>query len=291
MLPFVLLGAGALGGFFGGLYLLRRARLYEDTPTALIRSAAQGYVELEGHARLLPGPPISAPLSGGRCCWWRFKIEHREPDSRNRRWTVIEEETSGELFQLCDRSGDCVVDPQGARVIPSRRQVWYGPRPRPPWGPKMGQGLWRALSQDFRYTEELIEVGTPLYAVGQFRTQRGSEALSDPHVAFTELLGKWKRDPKMMALLDLNKDGRVDGEEWDAARRQARQQVQDAALAEMPGADVHVLCKPAARTPFILSARSQQQLAQADRWRGVTCLLAALACGAALVHLLTAVPI
>ena len=37
-------------------------RLIEDTPTAKIRSAPQGYVELEGTGKLMDGPPIIAKL-------------------------------------------------------------------------------------------------------------------------------------------------------------------------------------------------------------------------------------
>src|SRR3546814_8668594 len=34
---------------------LRESRLIQDTPTSRVRSAAQGYVEFEGFARLMPG--------------------------------------------------------------------------------------------------------------------------------------------------------------------------------------------------------------------------------------------
>src|SRR3546814_14962162 len=67
---------------------LRESRLIQDTPTSRVRSAAQGYVEFEGFARLMPGPPIFSPLSRTRCAWWRYVIEHRErsgPSGRPRR--------------------------------------------------------------------------------------------------------------------------------------------------------------------------------------------------------------
>lgn len=49
--------------FYLGFRQLHRARLIEDTPTSRIRSAAQGYAELEGRAVAL-GDPLYAPLSG-----------------------------------------------------------------------------------------------------------------------------------------------------------------------------------------------------------------------------------
>ena len=45
-----LLAAATLGSGWLGFRRLKRARLIEDTPTQRLRSAAQGYVELEGAA-------------------------------------------------------------------------------------------------------------------------------------------------------------------------------------------------------------------------------------------------
>ena len=50
-------------------------RLIEDTPAAKIRSAPQGYVEIEGIGRMMDGPPIIAKVSGLPCVWYRYKIE------------------------------------------------------------------------------------------------------------------------------------------------------------------------------------------------------------------------
>ena len=77
-------GIGSAVALGYGFILLARARLMEDTPLSLIRSAAQGYVELQGTARTLPGPPIVAPLSGGRCCWWRYRIDFRGKRQQSR---------------------------------------------------------------------------------------------------------------------------------------------------------------------------------------------------------------
>lgn len=277
--------AVALAAFVRGLTRLRRARMMEDTPTALIRSAAQGYVELQGFARALSGPPIIAPLTGGRCCWWRYRIDYRDRQGDNKGWGNVESGVSEDLFELGDRSGECVIDPAGARVLPDKKEVWYGPSMRPPWGPKMGRGVLRALTSSYRYTEERLDHGTLLYAVGMFRTQRGSEA-NDPQAELRDLLAKWKQDPRMMALLDVNKDGRVDSTEWDAARRMAQQKVQEAALAEMPGPDVSVLSKPQDRRPFILSALLQAELAGRDRRNGALSLLLALLAGGLAAFLL-----
>src|SRR5690606_33576860 len=105
----------SVGGFVLTFLSLHKARLMENMPTSRIRSAAQGYVELKGYARLLPGPDIVSPLSGARCTWWQYKIERQETVYRNGKrhseWRTIEAGTSASLFLLVDDTGDCIVDP------------------------------------------------------------------------------------------------------------------------------------------------------------------------------------
>jgi hypothetical protein len=133
-------GVGAVL-FVIGFVRLKHARLLEDMPTSRIRSAAQGYCEFHGHARQLPGPPIVSPLSSERCCWWEFEIEQLQKDDKGRsRWVSIEKKTSDELFLLDDGTGQCVVDPVGARVIPNRSRRWRG-RP-PPAMSRPGRRCW-----------------------------------------------------------------------------------------------------------------------------------------------------
>ena len=46
---------------------LVRKRVMQDMPTAKLRSAHQGYIELQGRAELMDGTPIYAPLSREVC--------------------------------------------------------------------------------------------------------------------------------------------------------------------------------------------------------------------------------
>lgn len=73
----VLLAVLALVAFSGLFRFYRRVRMIEDTPTSKIRSAAQGYVELQGEAESLPGPATVAPLSQLHCLWYRYRVEAR----------------------------------------------------------------------------------------------------------------------------------------------------------------------------------------------------------------------
>lgn len=263
----------ALGGFGFSFLFLHRKRLMEDTPTARVRSAAQGYVEFEGIARLMDGPPIVAPLTHTPCAWWSYRIEEHRRSGKNSRWVTLTHETSDECFLLVDGTGHCVVDPGGAKVIPAVRQRWYGSSPRPDYGPALGGGWWRAAFYKYRYTEERIPPGHPLYALGGFRTQTGGPEVFDEQTDLRELLDKWKHDKKMMTLLDIDKDGNVSLKEWEAARRMALNKIRvEHVQRAVDTPDVNILAKPKDRRPYILSGIPQATLIQRYLYQAGACI-------------------
>ena len=282
-------GAVTAAAFVGCFVFLHRTRLMENMPTSRLRSAAQGYVELEGIARLMQGPPIIAPLTRAKCVWWRFKIEEERGSGKNRRWVTVESGTSDDCFELDDSTGTCVVNPDGATVIPTQRRRWYGSSRSPDVAPAVGGGWLRSMFSKYRYTEELINEEHPLYALGSFRTQTGNPDAFDEQLDLKELLGKWKHDRKMMALLDMNKDGTVDAREWDAARRMAQRKVRDEHVkraVETP--DLHLLARPRDGRPFILSGVPQASLVRRYRLSSGACLSLAIVAAAVLLNALLA---
>ena len=112
----------ALAALVAGFSGLRRSRHIEDVPTARVRSAPQGYVELVGTARMMHGEPIIAPLSHTACCWYSYRIERR----RGRDWSLVQSGTSDGIFLLHDHTGDCVIDPEGAEVTSRHKRSWAG---------------------------------------------------------------------------------------------------------------------------------------------------------------------
>lgn len=262
MIPAVL-GAAA---FVSSFVFLHRKRLIEDMPTSVLRSAAQGYIEVEGAGRMMEGPAIVCPLTATRCVWWRYKVEEKQQrmDSRGRsrtEWVTVESGLSDDSFLLDDGTGTCVVDPAGASVIPTATRRWYGRGIRPDVGWKQGRGFWRTMFCTHRYTEEFIFPDDQVYALGAFRTQTGMVDSFDEQLDVRELLQKWKHDKQMMAMFDVNKDGQIDMKEWEAARRMALRRVRDEHVqraVETP--DLHILSKPRDRRPYILSGIPQAEL-------------------------------
>ncbi|MGH8528968.1 MAG: GIDE domain-containing protein [Nevskiales bacterium] len=259
----------ALFGFWTLVHSLGKARLILDTPTSKIRSAAQGYLELEGDGRLLPGDPIRCPLSGTRCIWWRYIIEEKQTTYRNgrreSRWTTIDQKTSDSIFELEDETGSCIVDPAGADVRPSLKRSWYGSTPWPQRGP--GSGLFGLFAR-YRYREELVKENDELYVIGLFRTQRAADGGHfDEAEELRALVTEWKQDQqKLLARFDVNKDGKLDMKEWEAMRRVALQRVRRDQIDRAITPGLHVLTRPTDGRPFLLSTVPQHKLIRHYRW-------------------------
>ncbi len=257
----------SLAGATGCLICLGRARTMEDTPTSRIRSAAQGPVELEGIADLLPGEPVLSPLSRQPCAWWEYSIEKKETTYSNgrssSRWRTLEQGISDEMFQLTDDTGQCIVDPEGASVIPDQKRVWHGRSRWPTEVPRAS--AWIGFGQ-FRYRERLITPGSALYAMGWFRTEGGLGTALDLQAETRELLASWKQDQAaLLREFDANGDGQIDLQEWENVRRKAMQEVQARQLQQAIEPDLHVLCRPPRREKFILSTLPQEHLIKRSR--------------------------
>ncbi len=261
----------ALAGFSFAFRFLRRARIIQDTPTSKIRSAAQGYLELEGRGELMEGEPIVAPLTGQTCTWYRYKVDKREVrysnGKRRETWRTLDKATSDSLFLLVDDTGKCIVDPEGAEVTTSTRDVWYGNSRRPDRGPVGGASRLLATG-DYRYTEERMLPAEPLYALGLFKTVGGAGDLGNARDEVNAVLRAWKQDKKLMLeRFDANADGAIDLTEWEGARKAAQADVVKARAERSAKGGTSLLMKPAdRRRPYLLSVLPQTHLAKRFHW-------------------------
>lgn len=258
---------GGIASLTGSLWQYRRGRVFADTPTSRIRSASQGYVELQGHAALMDGPPIVSPLTGKRCVWWQYKVEERRTTTvngkRQSRWVTIRRGRSDSLFMLRDDTGQCIVDPEAAQVITETRDRWRGHSPMPIMD---GRGGFLSGMGRYRYTEDRLHDADPLYAIGQFRTD-GTHHDFDESQALRELLADWKRDENaLLERFDTNNDGEVDLTEWEAVRAAALEQVRRSLAERAADPDIHVLCRPVDRRPYVLSTKPGASLTRTAYW-------------------------
>ncbi len=251
--PVIALVAGALAllALVRFFVRLRRDRLVADTPAVRLRSAAQGYVKVNGRAEPAGPAPTAAPLSSRPCVWWDYEIAQEERDSKgNAHWHTVERATSVELFNLVDADDvRCLVGPVSAEVTPTAHNVWYGdgsrpsgPPPEP--APLLHEGTWR-------YTERLLGVGARLCVMGELRSH--SEVGGDPAAAIAAKLHEWKQDQgALFRRFDLDHDGKLDAAEWEAARQAAARESQTQAL-QSAVARVSVISTPTSGEPFLIA--------------------------------------
>ena len=272
----------AVGAFctWAALRAFQRKRLIEDTPTALIRSAPQGYVELQGQARLMDGDQIYARLSNRLCVWYKYKVEQRQRrrdsnGSQRSSWVTLERETSEDMFYLEDATGVCAVDPEGATVTPAHTHVWYGSS-RIPGRYHEDDGSWWArgigqMTGNYRYTEHRIEPGDLLYALGDFVTHGSGGSSFDRTVAVSEKLREWKRDQKfMLANFDSNQDGQIDMQEWENARAAAEQEVEQEMDESSGPPPVDVLRRSGQRRrPFVIHSGTEDEARKKLLWETI----------------------
>lgn len=238
----------------------RRSRAIGDTPTSRIASAPQGYVELHGEGRMHEGQVLNAPLTGGPCLWYRYRIEEK----KGKDWRTVEHGTSDATFLLDDGSGTAIVDPEWAEVTTSRRRHWTQGRRR--------------------YTEWLLTPGDGIYAIGQFATVGGANSRLDHAGDVSGLLAEWKANqPALKARFDLDGDGTIDLKEWELARRAAAREITRRHNEIRSAAGHHVLGKPADGRVFLISNLDPDKLARRYAlWTGAQLCIALSAGGAAL---------
>ncbi len=271
--PPLLCAAGSVAALAVMVRNLQRARLIEDTPTSRIRSAAQGYVELQGFARA-GDEPLLAPLTNTPCLWYRYRIERESHSDKQHRWQSVESGTSTQPFWLDDDSGRCSIEPQRAEVTPTRRQQWNGDRRHPLKATPAGlPGLLHGVlsgSSAYRYTEERLHDGDWLYVTGWFESSHPPSTESQAAALGKQLLRDWKQDQtRLLARFDRDRDGQIDLAEWEQARgvatREARQQV----LRDFDHSQRHTLRAPPTGQPFLISSHDPERLTGRYRRRAV----------------------
>jgi hypothetical protein len=245
-----------LTSFWAWYANLKRHRTVADTPTSRIASAPQGYIEIVGRGRQPPGDALVSPISGLSCLWYRYRIERRNGDN----WELVESAVSHDTFGVDDGSGSMLVDPDGAEILTSRKEVW-----------KEGT---------YRKTEWTLIEGETLYVIGEHITLGGANAALDKKADLAVLLADWKRDKAaLLARFDADRDGEISLEEWERARQAASEEVDRAHLDIRLKDGIHMMRKPAHGRPFLIANREVAALErrfQLWSWAHLGLMMAAL---------------
>ncbi len=262
------LAAGSGYSFWYAFSSWRKNRTICDLPVSRVRSAAQGYVQMDGIGMMPPGSANQSPLTRTPCTWWSYEVEKRDSEG----WCTIDSETSAAPFLLDDGTGQCLIDPRGAEVIPRATHVWYGSEAWPRMRLPEGQGIFgrlidRIFSGRYRYTERRLQPRELVCAVGAYRSVGGRE---DADLAAAELLREWKRDQAaLLARFDSDRDGRLSEREWNRARDAAQREVADSRAAAPIPPTVNMLLDPMDGRAFVLAARDAAALARGLRGRAL----------------------
>lgn len=201
--------------FYYVIYFIKAARNIEDSPTSKIRSAAQGYVELQGAPKPFPGHPTIGKLSQKPCAWYRYTIEVlqtiRTAEGTRSNWQLIDQDMSLNPILLTDETGQCVILPLGAEIIPTQQIAWRGHTriPHPPSTSFLRRLLWDSWGA-YHYVEYRLEFDAPTYASGMFSTVQAS----DPHIQDSLLLKNYLAENRLSTCHLLSKDGLMRNENY-----------------------------------------------------------------------------
>lgn len=221
------------------LMALRRARAIVDLPVARIGSAAQGYVQLKGITHSDSGNPVFSTYGRKACVWYRYHLYDK--DNSDRKWREVDSGVSSATFELADDSGSCRVDPDDAEVVGVQRSTTY-----------LGNN---------KLVEELLLAGDEVFVLGEFTTVGGAGLALNPREDLDRLLTQWKADrPALVRRFDTNRNGELDPQEWEQARKLAVETVeqQHRELRQQPGLDI--VRKPASGSLFLISPLSPTKL-------------------------------
>ncbi|MDR3393982.1 MAG: GIDE domain-containing protein, partial [Parasulfuritortus sp.] len=224
------------------LLSLRRLRAIRDTPTSRIASAAQGYAELTGKGRPMPGQEILSPARNLPCLWYRYRRFKRSGEDN---WRQIDSGESDTPFILDDGTGRCLLDPVGAEILTDRKDSYQ--------------------EDGYRLDEELLLIDAPIYALGEFRSQHG---LFDERTELGNVLEDWKQDQDdLLRRFDLNGNGEIEPQEWQLARAAAQREVDARRQAATDAPISHALIRPRSGRPFLIACFPPEQLTRRYRWR------------------------
>jgi hypothetical protein len=180
---FALLLVALLGGVMiaAALWARRNARAIRDLPPTRMSEMTRGRHLVWGH---VSAPRLKAPLTGRPCAWWQVEVwesrrEKQADGEMGYSWTQLRNEQSQQPLRISDSGAECTVEPYGATLMPSAYSDWRGDHESPsgeepelhtegPPGLGIRHDVQGTLGPRFRYVEQYIWQGAPIFVLGEF---------------------------------------------------------------------------------------------------------------------------
>jgi len=218
--------------------------MMENTPTSKIRSLSMGMVELSGKAKLYYD--LRASGTKTHCVYYRCRYYKYQKTSDSSYWKLTRSVSSGKIpFYIEDETGHVLIKPQGAVFnIPMVTQSFQGS-----YIPTLSLQL---HDPNTKVVEELVPERARLYVLGSAHIEKHGKKTKELIIDKLRIL---KHSPETMAEYDINGDGNIDGNEWEAARDDVERMVYAESLANGPGESEKVVIeKPRfGLLPFIIA--------------------------------------
>lgn len=184
---------------YNALSRLRKIRSIADTPTSKSSTAPQGFIELQGFAWIKD--KTNQTIEGSEALYYSIKLERLEKKGKKKVWKTVFEQTHANTFYVVDEhglvearinKGDLELDPKTRAWtgLASQEQERFlasfntGIPNFPPTG-----FFTKLFSHKYRVTEWELLLGSPVYASGNFRTEK-QEAPQIKSRALTEFFKK-----------------------------------------------------------------------------------------------------
>lgn len=218
-------GAG-LWMFSEGFSALKLKRTVAALATSKVRSMAMGTVELSGRAELLG--PLNDPIYRTPCAYFQVTVEEQRGSGKRRRWvTIHRSDSAAHPFLLADETGRVAVLPTSAELYCRKdvaRTCGWGASFFPGADAQVDAFVRSLPGRRFgtvRVTAYIIREGDPLYVLGYAtpleKPLRPMERVRRKvEHSLRDLARILKADAARMRALDVNGDGRIDVDEWDA---------------------------------------------------------------------------
>jgi hypothetical protein len=190
----LLFGLGLFAIFSGckGYLFLQKLKI---TPTSKAGSVAIGLVELAGQA--VCREPVTSPISGVRCVYWRITGEYYK-EGKHGGWKTLHEAGNLDQFYVGDDTGRMLVDPRGGEIDIAPDATFEGYIREHGFlftgSATMDERVIRYIggldadsrspfdshsSEKFRFTEYFIRENDPLYVLGTALPTDGASGVTN----------------------------------------------------------------------------------------------------------------